>query len=1022
MVSSADQLPSLLSKRLNVSPDQVRFVIERLSAGDAIPFISQYHRDSTGGLSIEQIVDIRDSVTASKELCIRKEAVIKSIADQKLLTEELRASIDGAESMQQIDDVFLPFKRKKDTRRSRDFSDAIRSLANEFIEGSVSNADLPGKAAGLVDAENGMATAADVEKAVRECVAELFSQNIKVRRIARRLLSSKGLLKAKEFVEPPESSEEESATAESTPDKESAAESNASADQVESSSSTDSAKPEDDSVAEESPPAKAEDSTPESPKTETVASDQPVAEGKALKEDGAKEAFAKEEPAKEDGEAKTAEAAEKKKTTPEVIDVVKGVKIPVQATTAEQRRQQRRDARRRKRDQLKSSFKGYFNFSTPISDVASHQLLALDRGERFRVLDVKLVGDEKAINEECLAVLVKDGHANADELRKCGVDALQRLVLPSIEREVRRSHYDKAEENSMRVCARNLRNLLMQPPIRRRVLAIDPGLKYGCKVVAIDQHGQPLGDTTVHAIGDADRVNEGRRRMVALIDEHKLEVVAIGDGTGCRQAETTVSTMLEKELAGREISYAIVNEGGSSAYSTGPLAKSELPDMDPRLRAAIAIGRRLQNPLAEMSKVEPALITMSEIRNDTKTKSLMRFLHDEVVSCVTSVGVDANLATPSLMKSLPGLDANVAENILQHRTENGPFQSREDLKQVEGIQSGYDQAIAYLCIFDGKNALDATEVHPDDYEVAAKLVSAAGLTMDDLSAEIKRNLDAPLISIKPQLAKAAAKPADKPAADESVTDKPAADSESSKPPEKSTWTTKWPGLDRDKVAGELDVSRQKVDMIWQALEQPGKDVRYASSPPIFRSSVTRIETLQPNMALSGVVLNVVDFGAFVDIGIKESGLVHISQLADRYIGDPREVVQVGDVMRVWVVSIDQQKRRVSLTAIPPGVKRTASKKGESSPARRPRRKTDSSRPARQKSQRYEHRPRARKKPKPPARPITDDMVKGTEPMRTFGDLAQFYDKARTDTKGAKGGKSKGSKKSPDKSGDDKNQA
>ena len=386
----------------------------------------------------------------------------------------------------------------------------------------------------------------------------------------------------------------------------------------------------------------------------------------------------------------------------------------------------------------------------------------------------------------------------------------------------------------------------------------------------------------------------------------------------------------------------------------------------------------------------------------------MRFLHDEVVNCVTRIGVDANLATPSLMKSVPGLDASVADNILQYRTENGPFQCREDLKQVDGIQSGYEQAIAYLCIFDGKNALDATKVHPNDYELAVKLVEAAGLSIDELSAEIKRNLDPPLISIKPQLAK--------------VADKPAAESEPSTSPEKSAWTTKWPGLDRDKVAGDLKVSRQKIDMLWQALEHPGKDVRYRSSPPIFRSSVTRIETLQPNMELSGVVLNVVDFGAFVDIGIKESGLVHISQLADRFIGDPREVVQVGDVMRVWVVSIDQQKRRVSLTAIPPGTKSATGRKSESSPSRRPRRKTDSSRPSRQKGQRHEQRPRARKRPKPPARPITEDMVKGTEPMRTFGDLAQFYDKSRTETKGAKGNKSKGSKKSPDKSGDDKNQA
>ena len=289
--------------------------------------------------------------------------------------------------------------------------------------------------------------------------------------------------------------------------------------------------------------------------------------------------------------------------------------------------------------------------------------------------------------------------------------------------------------------------------------------------------------------------------------------------------------------------------------------------------------------------------------------------------------------------------------------------------------------------------------------------------MEELTAEIARNREVPPISISPQIEQAAAKAE---ASKDGATAN-AADSAAPKTPagEPSAWSKKWSGLDREKAAGDLSVSRKKIDVVWDALKNAGKDIRYGSPPPIFRRSVTRIETLKPAMQLSGVVLNVVDFGAFVDIGIKESGLVHISQLADRYIGDPREVVQVGDVLRVWVVSIDQQKRRVSLTAIPPGAKKKTGGKGESSASRRPRRKSDNSRPAKQKGQRYEQRPRARKKPKAPARPITEKMVEGPEPMRTFGDLAQFYDKTRTKPKKPK---SKNSKKSSDNSGEDKNQA
>ena len=974
MGSAADPLPITLSKQFKVSPEQVRFVMERLKQGAAIPFVAHFHTEDSGGLDHEQIAAVRDGMLASEELAARKKTVIKSIDDQKLLTDELRQRIADAETLHQVDDLFLPFKRKKDSRRVKSYPQSLQTVMDGLLDGSLLATDLENKAAEFIDADAGLASVEAVQTALIELVARQFSHNVEVRQLAREALNSKGRLVSKEYVE-----EDSSATDQdpSDSDQDRIIPADAPSDSVSSPQDALSDPESEETVAE------TEHSNEELPAVATPAVTETSKDGSEDVADATRKAPSEssDETGNPDSENLESDSVDAPTNVAKpTVEITKAVKIPIQASTAEQRRKQRRDARRRKREQLKSSFKNYFDFSAPLGKVASYQLLTLDRGERFRVLDVKLTVDTQPLADKCLPILVKADQPNADWLKACATKALHDYVLPAIEREVRRDHFEQAEEASVRVGARNLRRLLLQPPMKRRVLAIDPGLKYGCKVVALDQHGQPLGDTTIHAIGDAERVTEGRRRMVSLIDEHQLEIIAVGDGTGCRQAQTAISTMLENELADRDICYVIVNESGTSAYSTSTLANSELPDVDPRLRAAIAIGRRFQNPLAELVKVEPSLITMSDIRNDAKTKSLMRLLDDEVMRCVTTVPVDVNSATPSLMKFVPGLNLEIAEQILEHRMQNGPFKRREDLKQVPGLANHYDQAVAYLYVFDGEHALDATGLHPDDYEIAERILKEAGLQPADLKTIIEKNQAPTAIAIK---------------SSEAVATDPAADAS---PPEESTddWQKQWSQLDSQKLATEFQTTSLKLDRITAVLKQPAKDVRYSSPPPIFRSSVTRIETLQPNMELSGAVLNVVDFGAFVDIGIKESGLVHISQLADRFISDPREVVSVGDVLRVWVVSVDQQKRRVSLTAIPPGTKRTS--KNESNPRRTRKKQQDHSRPPRKKHQKSDTRARARRKPKTPDRPITKAMAEGREPMRTFGDLAQFYDKARTKQK------------------------
>ena len=1009
MGSAADPLPTKLSKQFNVSPEQIRFVTERLETGEAVPYIAQFHAESIGGLTCHQVAEIRDSLQAEQDLASRKETVLKSIEDQKSLTDELRDNIKNADSLHHVDDYFLPFKRKKESRRTKVYPDSLRPVVEGLLAGSIHSSDLESKAKELIDEPAGLASVESVVSAIKDLLARQFSHDVEVRQLVREALRTKGILKSTEFNEVEESDSVDSssttksqdpAPAESNVDpvaksadsaEQSAANPHADADagsDTETVNDADSTNDQDgpDSAASGSNEAKSPADSNETAAADASAdTDNDSSSGDlGFSPDSAS---ATEADTNSDSASDSTGSDQSKPTEDATSTAKKPIKLPVQATTAEQRRKQRRDARRRKREQLKSSFKNYFNFSSPLEKVASHQLQTLDRGERFRVLDVRLNIDPKPVEEKCIPILVKPDHPNHDLLSACARQSLHELILPVVEREVRRDHYEQAEEVAVRVSARNLRSLLMQPPMKRRVLAIDPGLKYGCKVVALDQHGQPLGDTTIHAIGDAERVTEGRRRMVALIDEHRLEVIAVGDGTGCRQAQTAISTMLEGELADRNICYVIVNEGGTSAYSTSSLANEELPDTDPRLRAAISIGRRFQNPLAELVKVEPALVTMGEVRNDAKTKSLLRLLHDEIIGCVTKVPIDVNSATPSLLKYVPGVDKDTAANILQCRMENGPFKRREELASVPGFQKGYDQAAAYLHVFDGENQLDATAVHPNDYAIADRLIAAAGLPVEDLKSEIEKNRSPKAIEIKSGLA----------ATGQSETPNGQNVSESPSP-EVGTWRSKLSQIDRNKLLEQLEIKSEKLDYLIDALSRPARDPRYDSPTPIFRSSITRIETLKPDMQLSGAVLNVVDFGAFVDIGIKESGLVHISQLADRYISDPREVVQVGDILRVWVVSIDQQKRRVSLTAIPPGTKRTPKGGSGGSAQRRPRRKPDHSRPPRQKGHRSEARSRPKRKPKVPDRPITDAMAEGREPMRTFGDLAQFYDKARTKQK------------------------
>jgi uncharacterized protein len=576
------------------------------------------------------------------------------------------------------------------------------------------------------------------------------------------------------------------------------------------------------------------------------------------------------------------------------------------------------------------------------------------------------------------------------------------LILPSLEREIRREMTDRAEAHAVGVFARNLRNLLLQPLVHnQRVLAVDPGFKSGCKLAALDQFGNLLDHGVIFLIGKPERREEARRKVLELVQHFQLTLIAVGNGTACRESEDFFAEMLENELKEQGVAYVIVNEAGASVYSISRIGREELPDCDATLRGAISIGRRLQDPLSELVKIDPASIGVGLYQHDVKAKHLRTSLDEVVESCVNYVGVDVNTASPALLGYISGLNQLTARRLYEHRRERGPFRTREQLREVPGFgEATFVQAAGFLKILNGDNPLDSTWIHPESYAVVDRVLEKLHGATADL-----REKDA-IARLSERVAQ----------------------------------------VDLEPLAKELDVGVLTLKDILAQLVRPGRDPREDFPPPVFKRGIIKLEDLAPGMELRGTVLNVVDFGCFVDIGMHDSGLVHVSRLADRFIRDPHDVVAVGDVVKVWVVEIDKERRRVSLTMVCPGTERLKyrghSEKaegerpaGESGPpcsqpagqrrqdprpeGRRPPAKANQGRmqerdqgrtqtpgPSHGEGQRQPPRsarpqggrrpsghqhPPYRPKPRPkPLIPITDAMKTGKEPMRTFGDLMQFY--------------------------------
>ena len=511
-----------------------------------------------------------------------------------------------------------------------------------------------------------------------------------------------------------------------------------------------------------------------------------------------------------------------------------------------------------------SVYEMYYDYREPLKKAAGHRVLAMNRGEKEGFLSVKIEGEEEKLLQRMERRLIRRSSDTADILRWVIADSYKRLIAPSLEREIRNDLTEKAEEAAIGVFRENLRQLLLQPPISGKVvLALDPAYRTGCKIAVIDTTGKPLETTVVYPTPPQNKTAEAEKKLLALIEKYGVDLISIGNGTASRESELFVAEMLKK--TSRRVQYIIANEAGASVYSASKLGAEEFPDYDVSLRSAVSIGRRIQDPLAELVKIEPKSIGVGQYQHDMNQKRLGEALSGVVEDCVNSVGVDLNTASPALLSYVAGIHATVAKNILKYREEHGKFTARRELLKVAKLgPKAYEQCAGFLRLPDSEMPLDRTGVHPESYAAAEGLLALCGYGLADVAARKVSGLAKKI-----------------------------------KSPEKT--------------AAELGIGVPTLEDIMRELEKPGRDPREDAPAPVLRSDVLSMEDLQEGMVLTGTVRNVIDFGVFVDIGVHQDGLVHISQICDRFIKHPLEAVRLGDVVRVKVLSVDLQKKRIALT-------------------------------------------------------------------------------------------------------------
>lgn len=937
-----------LARSLGLPLRQIEAVVSLLDEGNTTPFIARYRRDETGGLDEETVRQVRSRLKKLRALSDRRETILHAIEAQGKLTEELTHLLENASNSRRLEDVYLPYKPKKQTPATQSRERGLGVLADEILAGTIPADQLEQRAESFVSQDLKVLTAAEALNGASQILAERYSEDSELRQILREMLQRTGRLVSMAVEPKPVAAaptEEQTDGVEEADAVESVADSTASTGDAsddltsavleavsEQAVATDSAVVDSSATSQvvvsavDAAPvvqsdvqaAVSEDAvheccgqTPHDPSVSmvdataavgaTVVKSEATSQGVVLP---ASEPLCEQAAVATGTDVAVSEAdgvvsaAVVFSTTEDVVaseasaEAVSGVSAessnserggkPAGAKAARRAAKKEKDAKKSDAEQQRKLrvYSEYFQFSEDIRRIAPHRVLAIFRGESANLLKAKVVGDNDAMVAQAEAKLVPVDHPQAEFLKNSVKEAVIRLVLPGLEREARRELAERSEAHAVEVFARNLRAFLLQPPIRgHRLLALAPGFRQGAKIVVLDKDGMPLDSGVVSLVGKGERREEARKTIAGIVSKYDITIIAIGNGAGCREAETFVEEVFHNELAESEVVCTLVNEVGSGAYSTSQEAREELPNYDASIRAAITLGRRLLDPISEYVKIEPANLGVGLYQYDVRAKHLRELLDEAVTACVSQVGVDLNRAVPANLRYIAGLNRLIARKIYDYRMANGPFTNREQVKQVPGLtEEAWIQSIGFLRIYGGDQPLDGTSVHPQQYALATQLLERAGVAPEEIGT-----------------VEAIAK-----------------------------WDVAIANWNFDTMATELNTGAYTIREIFESLYNPMYDIREEMPKPVFKRGTVQLDQLSPGMELVGTVLNIVDFGAFVDIGMHDSGLVHVSQLADRFVRDPQEVVSVGDVVKVWVMEVNSDHHRVSLTMIPPGASRSAS--------------------------------------------------------------------------------------------------
>jgi len=698
-----------VARELNLAAKQVNVTAHLLEGGATIPFIARYRKEATGSLDEIAIAAVRDMLNHLRELDNRREAILKSLEERGLLTDELRKQLLEAETTPILEDIYLPFRPKRRTRATIAREKGLEPLANLIMKQG--EMDPLQEAAHFIDKEKGVETVEDALQGARDIIAEQVSEDHTARATIRELFTARGIIKAK---------------------------------------------------------------------------------------------------------------------------VVRG----------------------KEEEALK--YKDYFDWEEPVKSAPSHRLLAMMRGAQESFLTVHIRPDEQEALKLLQNHFVSNGSAASEQVQMAVVDGYRRLLSPSMENEIQSTAKKRADEEAIRVFAENLRQLLLAPPLgQKRVMAIDPGFRTGCKIVCLDPQGKLLRHATVYPHEPHNQQDEAAKVIGDLCEHHHIEMIAVGNGTAGRETETFVRTLHLPEHG----SVVMVSESGASVYSASEVAREEFPDYDVTVRGAVSIGRRLMDPLAELVKIEPKAIGVGQYQHDVDQKLLKEKLDTVVESCVNKVGVELNTASKQLLSYVSGLGPKRAKSIVEYRDGQGPFKCREELKKVPGLgKKAFEQAAGFLRIRDGANPLDASAVHPESYGIVEQMAGDLNCSVKDLMEhETKREQ----IDLK-------------------------------------LYTNNTVGL-------------PTLCDIMEELAKPGRDPRETFKQFSFAEDITTMEDLKPGMKVPGIVTNITNFGAFVDIGVHQDGLVHISELSDKFVKDPAEVIKLHQQVQVTVITVDIQRKRISLS-------------------------------------------------------------------------------------------------------------